>query len=158
MLHFNKYLKKNEEIVRIIYSSKFILYLKLFFSFLIFCGPFFFMFPILSLGARGIFLSLLILSLAMVLGLKSYFYWSYNCILLGNQKIYRFYYKGLLKKTVEEFNLQSINEVSIEYHNVFLRMFKVGDLIIFLKNDKYIDLNSVCDVKKLKNRVWEMSS
>jgi len=158
MLHFNKYLKKNEGVVKIIYSFKFILYLKLFFCGLIFCGPFFFMFPILSLGARGISLSLLILSLAVVLGLKSYFYWSYNCILLSDKKIYRFYYQGLFKKTVAEFSLQSIAELNIEYHNLFLRIFKVGDLIIFLKNDKYIDLNNVCDVKKLKNKIWEISS
>ncbi len=158
MFNFNRYLTKNEEVIQIVHSSKFILYLKLFFSFLIFCGPFFFMFPILSLGVRGISLSLLILSLAIVLAFKSHSHWSYNCILLSNRKIYRFYYQGLFKKTVEEFNLQSIDEISIEYHNIFLQMFRVGDLIIFLKNDKYIDLNNIYNAKKTKNKIWEMSS
>lgn len=156
MPNFNKYLANDEELVEIIYSVKIALYLKLFLAIIIFLIPFFFMIPILSLGIKGISLSLLILSLAGYLTFKSYQKWSYNCIVLTEKKLYRFYWKKLFKKGIKECYLDNIDQIEIEYRGLISKIFKVGDLVIYLKNDRYIDLDDVKDVKRVKNRIWEL--
>jgi hypothetical protein len=155
MFNLNKYLSKNENILEIIYSIKAVLYFKLFLATIIFLAPFFLMFPILSLGAKGITLSLLIIFLSLFYAFKSYNKWFYNCIILTDKKLYRFYQEGVFKRGIKEFYLDNIDEIDIEYRGLVSRIFKVGDLVIYLKNNKYVDLDDVRDVKRIKNKIWE---
>ena len=166
--YFNKYLGSSEEIIEIIYSVKFLLYLRLFIAFILFILPFFLMVPILSLGGKGIILFLLFIILAVVYGVSSYYKWNYNCIVLTKRKLCRCYHKGLFNRMIEEFYLNSINEIIIEYPNFIYRLFKIGDLVIVLKNNKpqhlnkcrgkYVDLNNVKNVVKVKNLILESSN
>ena len=156
MPNFNKYLPKNEEALEIIHSLKISLYLKLFLATIIFLTPFFLMIPILSLGIKGITLSLLIISLDLFYIFKSYNKWSYNCIILTDKKLYRFHQEGVFKRGVKEFYLDNIDEINIEYNGLISKVFKVGDLVIYLKNNKYVDLNDIPNIKRVKNRIWEV--
>lgn len=156
MFNFNKYLPNNEEALEIIHSIKASLYFKFFFITIIFLAPFFFMIPILSLGTKGIILSLLIIFSDLFYAFKSYNKWLYNCIILTDKKLYRFHQEGLLKRGIKEFHLDNIDEIDIEYRGLISKIFKVGDLVIYLKNNKYVDLNDVKDVKIIKNKIWEI--
>ena len=156
MINFNKYLPNDEEVLEIIHSIKALLYFKLSLATIVFLIPFFFMIPILSLGVKGITLSLLIISLDLLYTFKSYSKWNYNCIILTKKKIYRFHQEGLFKRGIKEFYLDNIDEINIEYRGLISKIFKVGDLVIYLKNNKYIDLDDVADIKRVKNRIWEV--
>ena len=156
MPNFNKYLQNDEELLEIIYSIRSILYFKLLFAIIIFLAPFFFMIPILNLGVKGIVLALLIIVLALFYAFKSYNKWTYNCIVLTEKKLYRFHQEGLFKKGIKEFYLDNIDEIDIEYRGLISKIFKVGDLVIYLKNNKYVDLDDVTDIKRVKNRIWEI--
>ena len=156
MPNFNKYLPNNEEALEIIHSIKASLYFKLSLATIIFLVPFFLMLPILSLGSKGIILSLLIISLSLFYAFKSYNKWSYNCIILTEQKLYRFHQEGIFKRGIKEFYLDNIDEINIEYRGLISKIFKVGDLVIYLKNDNYIDLDDIKGVKRIKNRIWEI--
>ncbi len=158
MSNFNKYLPNDEELLEIIHSLKFVLYFKLFLAIIIFLVPFFFMIPILSLGMKGIILSLLIIFLASFYIFISYNKWVYNCIILTEKKLYRFYQEGFFHRGVKEFYLDNIDEINIEYQGLISKVFKVGDLVIYLKNNKYVDLNDIPDIKRVKNRIWEIIS
>lgn len=158
MFNLSKYLPNDEEVVDIIHSVKVILYLKLLVILLFFLVPFFFMIPILNLGIKGISLSLLILTTATYFAFRSYRKWFYNCIILSKRKIYRFYQEGLFQKKIREFYLDNIDEIDIEYRGFISKVFKVGDLVIYLKNNKYVDLDDVADIKKIKNKIWELAN
>lgn len=158
MPNFNKYLPNDEEPLEIIHSIKFVLYFKLLLATIIFLAPFFLMIPILSLGMKGIILSLLIIFLASFYIFVSYNKWAYNCIILTEKKLYRFHQEGFFQKGVKEFYLDNIDEIDIEYQGLISKVFKVGDLVIYLKNNKYIDLNDIPDIKKVKNKIWELKS
>ena len=158
MPNFNKYLQNDEELLEIIYSIKSVLYFKFSFATIIFLIPFFFMIPILSLGVKGIVLALLIIASALFYAFKSYTKWAYNCIALTEKKLYRFYQEGLFKRGIKEFYLDNIDEIDIEYRGFISKVFRVGDLVIYLKNNKYIDLDDVADIKSIKNRIWELVS
>jgi hypothetical protein len=156
MINFNKYLPNDEEALEVIHSTKVSLYFKLFLATIIFLAPFFFMIPILSLGIRGIILSLLIIFLDLIYILKSYKKWTYNCIILTDKKLYRFHQEGIFKRGIKEFHLNNIDEIDVEYRGLISKIFKVGDLVIYLKNDRYVDLDDVRDVQRIKNRIWEV--
>ena len=156
MFNFNKYLPNNEEALEIIHSIKASLYFKLSLALIIFLVPFFLMIPILSLGIKGITLSLLIIFLDLFYVFKSYNKWSYNCIILTDNKLYRFHQEGIFKRGIKEFYLDNIDEIDIEYRGLISKIFKVGDLVIYLKNNKYVDLDDIADVKRVKNRIWEI--
>jgi Bacterial PH domain len=158
MPNFNKYLPNDEEVLEIIHSVKISLYFKLSVATIIFLAPFFLMIPILSLGIKGIVLSLLIIFLDLIYILKSYNKWTYNCIILTEKKLYRFHQEGILKRGIKEFYLDNIDEINVEYRGLISKVFKVGDLVIYLKNDNYIDLDDVADIQRVKNRIWELRS
>ncbi len=155
MFNINKYLANNEELVLIIRSVKFFLYLQFLLLVILFLVPFFLMIPILSLGVKGIILFFLIILLALYLAFIFYRRWQYNCILLTDRKLYRFYQEGLFKKRILEFYLDSIDNIDIEYQSLLARLFKIGDLIIYLVNGKYVDLNNVYNIQKIRNKIWE---
>ena len=94
MPNFNKYLPNNEEALEIIHSIKASLYFKFSLATIVFLVPFFLMIPILSLGVKGVTLSLLVISLDLFFAFKSYNKWSYNCIILTDKKLYRFHQEG----------------------------------------------------------------
>ena len=156
MSNLNKYLPNNEESLEVIHSIKFFLYFKLFLATIVFLTPFFLMLPILTLGIKGIILSLLIISLSLFYAFKSYNKWIYNSIILTDKKLYRFHQEGIFKRGIKEFYLDNIDEIDIEYHGLINKFLKVGDLVIYLKNNKYVDLDNVADIKKVKNRIWEI--
>jgi len=158
MFNFNKYLRNDEEVLEIIYSSRLFLYLKIFLALIFFLLPFFLMVPILNLGVKGVFLSLLIILVAGFYFFKSHTQWSYNCIVLTPKKVYRFYQEGFFKRGIKEFYLDNIDEIDIEYQGWINKIFKTGDLIIYLRNNKYIDLDNVVKVQKIKNRIWELAN
>jgi len=156
MINFNKYLENNEEVLNIIHSSKIFLYFKILLATIVFLIPFFFMLPVLSLGIKGVSLSLLIIFIASFGAFRAYSQWSYNCIILTKKRVYRFYQEGFFRRGIKEFYLDNIDEIDIEYRGLISKIFKTGDLVIYLKNNKYIDLDDVKDVKRVKNKIWEI--
>lgn len=156
--YFSKYLENNEEILGIVYSIKFFLYVKFFICFIIFLLPFFFMVPIMSLGVKGIFLFLLIILISFFAGLIVYIRWAYNCIIITEEKLYRCYQDWIFDREVKEFFIKNIEKIYIEYGNIFYRLFKIGDLVIVLSNGVELDINNIKNPKSIKNRILELKN
>jgi hypothetical protein len=153
--YFNRYLSNNEEVLEIFHSAVFFLILQITLRFFIFLCAFFFMVPIMKLGIMGLLLFLAIVSFCIISTYVVYKKWEYDCLVVTNKKSIRCYW-GLVKNDMEEFFLDNIFKIDIEYRNFFCRVLKIGDMIIILKNKKQVYFELVFNPKNVKNFILEV--
>lgn len=152
--YFNRYLLNNEEVLQIFNYARIFLFLKIFSCFVVFLSAFFFMVPMMRLGIYGLILFSAIIIVSILEGLIIYKRWEYECLVITNRKIVRCYF-GFIKNDMDEFSLNSVSQIDVEYRNIFGRIFKIGDIVILLKNRKNVYMDFVFNPKYIKNFILE---
>lgn len=153
--YFNRYLSNNEEVLQIFHYVGAILFLKIILCFILFLSAFFFMVPIMKLGIYGLIIFFLIIIFSILECVIIYKKWEYDCLVVTNRVIIRCYW-GFIKNNMEEFSLDSIYEIKTEYNNLFAKFFKIGNIIIFLKNKEVVYMDRVFNPKNIKNFILEI--
>ncbi|HNV96774.1 MAG TPA: hypothetical protein PKL13_00450 [bacterium] len=152
--YFSKYLSNNEELLEIFHYSVFFLAIKIIFRFILFLSAFFFMVPIMKLGIIGFVLFFVIIIFCVISTYVVYKRWEYDCLVITNKKCINCYF-GFFKNDMEEFLLDSILQIEIEYRNLFLKLFKIGDMIIKLKNKQIVYFDFIYNPLNVKNFILE---
>ncbi|MDD4289955.1 MAG: hypothetical protein PHH83_01615 [Patescibacteria group bacterium] len=152
--YFSKYLSNNEELLNIFHYSIFFLVIKILLRFILFLGAFFFMFPIMKLGIMGFVLFFIIIFFCIISTYIVYKKWEYDCLVVTNKKCINCYF-GFLKNDMEEFLLDNILQIDIEYRNLFFKLFKIGDLLIKLKNREIVYFDFIYKPLNVKNFILE---
>lgn len=152
--YFNKYLSNNEETLNIVHYSKFLLIIKIALRFFIFLSIFFFMVPIMKLGVIGFILFFAIIIFCTISTYVVYKNWEYDCLVITNKKCINCYW-GFLKNNMEEFLLDNILQIDIEYRNIFFKLLKIGNLFIKLKNKQIVYFDYIFNPINVKNLILE---
>jgi hypothetical protein len=112
------------------------------------------MVPIMKLGIYGLILFLLIIFFCIISSYIVYKKWEYDCLVLTNKKCILCYWE-IIKNNMHEFSLNSISNIDIEYSCGFLKILKIGNLVIDLKNGQDVYFDSVFNAKRIKNLILE---
>ncbi len=153
--YFSRYLSNNEEVLEIFHYALFFLVIKIALRFFIFLCAFFFMVPIMKLGFFGLLLFLIIIIFCIISTYVVYKTWEYDCLVVTNRKSIRCYW-GFIKNDMQEFFLDNVSKIDIEYSSSLFKFLKIGDLTIKLKNKKEVYFDFVVNPKKIKNFILEV--
>ncbi|HBV57918.1 MAG TPA: hypothetical protein DEB73_01475 [Candidatus Magasanikbacteria bacterium] len=98
--------------------------------FILIVVPFFFMFWLFSHDWWGITLFSAALALALLLLVRTMYFWHRNAFVITNKKVIDIYQVGSLEKTVTEVHLDKIHNVSYKIKGVCPTIFRYGKIKI----------------------------
>lgn len=98
--------------------------------FILIVVPFFFMFWLFSRGWWGIGLFSASLAMALLLLVRTLYFWHRNAFVITNKKVIDIYQVGSLEKTVTEVHLDKIHNVSYKIKGLFPTIFRYGTIKI----------------------------
>lgn len=93
-------------------------------------APFFFLFPLFSLGFVGIFIFVLLLGAGVIIVWRTYYLWSQNKLILTNLRVIDMDQRGFFDRTVSEVSYDQVEDVSYRIKGVLATMFHYGTLRI----------------------------
>ena len=106
--------------------------------------PFFFMFVLFSWGNWGIGLFVASLVLALMILIRTLFFWRTNVFVVTNQRAVKIEQKGVLNKIVTDLNFYNIRSISYKVKGVFPTIFRYGKIIIEPNDSKgTIEINQI---------------
>lgn len=96
----------------------------------LFFAPFFFLFPLFSLGVGGILIFALLIVTGTVIAYRTYFLWSRNHMLLTTLRVIDADQRGFFDRTVSEISYDQVEDVSFRIKGVLATLFHCGTLRI----------------------------
>lgn len=157
--YFIKYLKEDEELIRInrsVFLSRFWNFLG---GFLLLVLGFFFLYPLFRQGTWGIILFFLLILSGLLLLLRGLITWSLNALVLTNKRIIDFDQKGLFHRVISEITYNDIQDVTFEIKGFWATLFNWGDIKILTAGPKVnLELKWVSEPQKLQSLIREIQS
>ncbi len=92
--------------------------------------PFFFLFPLLKMGALGIALGSFIFLIGACIMARTLFLWVHNVFVVTTERIIDFDQRGFFERVVSQSSFEKIQDVSFHIHGAFETLFNYGDLNI----------------------------
>lgn len=154
--YFSQDLKQDEEVVVIFrksWGSRLFSIVKII---LFFAIPLLFSFILLKHWIGGI-IFLLLLLFAVLYTLYVWISWYFDSVVITNQRIIKVSQKGLFNRSVEEFPLDHVGNVSYEIPGFLATFFKYGTLKIEMDYGKKIDLECLTGPRQTQDLVIELS-
>lgn len=149
-------LNEDEIILKVVRQSWTQLFIKLFLPIILVVGDFFMLFTFFSFGLVGVVIFGSILTLAILIGLRSLVIWYFQSLIITSQKIVDLDQQGLFKKTVSSANLSDIQDVFYETNGPIQAIFKVGDIKFKLNDGKTrIDARNIPQPQKIQKIILQ---
>src|SRR3989338_4872727 len=142
-----KFLDQNEDIVKIIRRSKFILYLNVALSIFFLSIVFFFLPLLIRYRAFGLGIFLTLMFVIICYFARRIFLWGRNYWVITTKKIVDVNQNGLFNKSVSHIPLYKINNISMKMNGLFQTIMRTGVLEISLMSDT--DRYQLCGVSHL---------
>lgn len=120
--------------------------------------PFFFLFPLLQLGAFGVvFFCLLIIS-GIYYGVRQWLSWRFTMLLITDQRVIDIDQLGVFERTVSELSYDIITDVTVSYSGVIRRLFRIGVVRVETTQAHMFDLEmlNVADPKKVRDLILDV--
>jgi len=117
--------------------------------FILIVAPFFFMFWLFSRGWWGITLFSASLAMALLLLVRTLYFWHRNAFVITNKKVIDIYQAGSLEKIVTELHFDKIHHVSYKIKGLFPTIFRYGTIKIqTVGGDTDLEFNRVKNPSK----------
>lgn len=156
MNYFNKLLKEDEELVRLIrpfftaYSIRFGL------ASFIFLLPFFLLFWLLNINYGLIFFGIILLT-GLFLLIRFYIIWYYNSLLISNLGISYIQQTGLWHRKVNAVDYRKIQDISYEYKGPWQMLWHFGQLTIQIVNSETIlQIKNIKEPDKIRALILQL--
>jgi uncharacterized membrane protein YdbT with pleckstrin-like domain len=139
-MNYNKILKENEELIRLIRRHPAVYFKDALIALLIFLSPFFFMFLLFKWGSLGLAIFVILIILGCLALLRLLVVYSYNVFLITNQRIILYLQNGLFERNVSEVEYSKIQDISYRFKGFWQTLLKYGSLKIQVINSETIIL------------------
>jgi len=118
---------KDEEAVRAMVRRHVVTLLKpLFVALILIVAPFFFLFPLFSLGIAGVIIFGLLIIAGALLAFRAFFLWDSNLLILTNMRVIDVDQNGFFSRNVSEAALSVIQDVSWSKKGFWQTLFRMG--------------------------------
>jgi len=135
MSHFVEKLKPDEQLIRILRRSPITLFFPILTSLTLILSPFFLLYPLFQLKAKGIAVFCFMLTLGIWLSIRTFVEWYYNIILITNQRIIILKQRGFFEKKFSETDLKAVRNVSYKIKGILPTLFNQGMIRIDLPSE-----------------------
>ncbi|MDF1496538.1 MAG: PH domain-containing protein [Patescibacteria group bacterium] len=123
-------LKEEENIEAIVRRHLASLIPSLFFAMIIIVLPFFFLFPLFSLGVIGVLIFGISIMIGILWAIRSLFLWNTDVLVVTNMRIVDVDQKGILSRKVSEAPYDVIQDVSWKREGIWQTIFRMGSVSI----------------------------
>ncbi len=123
-------MKDGEDIKQLIRRHPLTLVTRLTLSFLLIVVPFFFLFPLFSLGLVGMILFFMIVLGGVVFAFRTFIMWDSDVLILTTLRVVEVDQRGVFSRFVTEVALPSIQDVTWSRHGVWATLFRMGNVEI----------------------------
>lgn len=110
-----------------------------------------FVFPLLSLGAKGVIFFLLLLALDSIFIATILSQWIGTLVILTSRRIIKIDRRSIIKKHVNEYQLETITEIAYDCKGVIPTFFSLGDINItaLYTGSRYTIIKSVAHPQRI---------
>jgi len=106
--------------------------------------PFFFLFPLFSLGIFGVVIFFALVLIGIFIALRLLYIWDADSLIITNYRIVDIDQSGILSRRVSEINLSDIKHTSWNKKGILQTLFNMGTVTIRSNNsDVELELNNV---------------
>jgi uncharacterized membrane protein YdbT with pleckstrin-like domain len=126
----NLNLKEDEEVIEIVHQYLLTYWPSIFLVMFLILAPFFFLFPLFSLGFWGIVIFLFSLIVGIIYGLRKFIIWYFNVFVITNQRIIDIDQRGFFDRIVSEAPYEKIQDVSYRIKGLIKTLFHYGNIQI----------------------------
>lgn len=137
-MNYNKILKENEELVRLIRRYALVYFKSGLLALILLLLPFFLMFLLFKWGTIGLILFVILIIIGIIAIIRLIVVYSYNVFLITNQRIILYIQHGLFDRNVSEIEYDKIQDISYRFKGMGETMFKYGSLKIQIKNSESV--------------------
>lgn len=123
-------LHPQEKVIRIYHRYGLTYFWQWLLVFIFVVAPFFFMFVLFSWGNWGIGLFAASLVLALIILIRTLFFWRTNFFLITSERAVKVERKGVLNKIVTDLNFFNIHSITYKVKGVFPTIFRYGKIVI----------------------------
>lgn len=138
-------LHPQEKVIRIYHRYSLTYFWHWLLVFVLVVAPFFFMFLLFSWGNWGIGLFAASLVVAVIILVRTLFFWRNNFFLVTNERAIKVQRKGVLNKVVTDLNFFNIRSITYKVKGVFPTIFRYGKIVIETNEGK-----TIFEVNRLK--------
>lgn len=154
MGYFNKNLKENEEVIRLIRRHWLSFWPQSLLTILVFLLPFVLIFLLFSWGKTGLWIFLLLLFIGLLTLVRLIVVYYYNVFLVTDQRVILFKQKGLFDRYVSEIEYPKIQDVSYHFKGIFQTVFHYGSLKIqILSSETIIKPENIPQPQKVQDLI-----
>jgi len=146
MSYYNKNLRVNEIIIKIVRKYNFTYLGGLIVCFFFLTLPFFLLYLLFQWKKTGLAIFFLLLLVGIVLLIRNALNIYYNKLVITNQRLIYYKQKGVFHRWVNEVFLDKIQDLSYEIKGFWQMIFKYGNL-----NIQVINSNTVLKIEKIKS-------
>ncbi|MFA5022623.1 MAG: PH domain-containing protein [Patescibacteria group bacterium] len=150
---------EGENIISLVRQAKFKLCLALSLPVLLIALAFFFLYPLFSLGKKGIIIFGLLLVIGLLLVLRNIFIWYAKLFIITNLRITDIDRQGIFKKIVSDIPLKKIQDVFYQSKGIVQTIGGLGNLEIILTDAKTkIEFKDIKNPQKIQNLILQLRS
>jgi len=157
LINKNFTLNQNEIVVKVVRQSRLTLAFRLFIPAILILLAFFLIYPLFSLGNRGIGLFLLILIIGILFLVRGLAIWYRKKFIISNQRIIDIDQNGLFKKVVSEIPLAKIQDVSYKIKGLVQSLTRLGDVEIVVRDARFkIAIKNINQPQKIQQLITQL--
>lgn len=124
-------------------------------SFLFIVAPFFFLFPLFSMGAVGAIGFMIIVLAGLILAWRAFVVWDGDALVVTTSRLINIHQAGIFSRTVNEIPLSSILEISWSKRGPIGHLFNIGSIRVLAGQELIV--SSISRPKELHALVMELS-
>lgn len=122
--------KEGEEALAVIRRTPLVVLFPALISAIFIIAPFFFLYPLLRLGAGGSLIFVISLVFGLILGFRSLWVHQLNAFILTKDRIIDVDQRGIFHKVVSEATFDKVQDVSYIVKGIFATLFQFGSVVV----------------------------
>ncbi|MFA6522294.1 MAG: PH domain-containing protein [Patescibacteria group bacterium] len=157
-LEFVKF-NPNEEIVGVVRQSSLLAWPRLALAGLWFLLPFFFFFPLLSLGLSGFAIFLALAASGMYVAFRTWLRWRNTVLFITNERVIDVVQQGLFDHEISDLALQDVSDVRVEKKGWIAKRLDLGVLTLETIKSSEFDLRmeGVSHSERVRDLILELA-
>ncbi|MFA6215225.1 MAG: PH domain-containing protein [Patescibacteria group bacterium] len=158
-IYKNLALNDDEKILKIVRQSGLKLLTSSILPAILIILPFFLLYPLFSLGNKGIAIFASLLFLGIIWFSRNWVIWSWKIFIISNQRIIDLDQQGIFKKVVSDISLAKIQDVFYEIKGLKQTLTRIGDIHIILNDGKTkIELSDVAQPQNVQRLILQLKT
>ncbi len=150
-------LREDEDVVRIVRRYPLTLFWKIFFAVVLILAPFFFLFPLFSLGIWGVGIFLSVFFFGIVYALRLFVLWYYATTIITRERVIDVHQKGFFDRVVSAISYDKVQDISYHQSGIAELLFHYGNVQIQLANtNTKIQLKHIVRPQEIQELLMEL--